>query len=116
MLSLLGTKEALGEALDVARRLGALPLESRVSRRMRELDFSVPRRPLEATLANPASLTPRQAEVLALLAEGLSNAELAERLYVSPRTAEHHVEAILTKLGVSTRREAARCYQDLMGA
>jgi ATP/maltotriose-dependent transcriptional regulator MalT len=116
MLSLLGTKEALGEALDVARRLGALPLESRVSRRMRELDFSVPRRPLEATLASPASLTPRQAEVLALLAEGLSNAELAERLYVSPRTAEHHVEAILTKLGVSTRREAARCYQDLMGA
>jgi DNA-binding CsgD family transcriptional regulator/tetratricopeptide (TPR) repeat protein len=115
MLSLLDTNEALGEALEVARRLGALPLENRVRRRMRELDFSVPRRPLEATLANPASLTPRQAEVLALLAEGLSNAELAERLFVSPRTAEHHVEAILTKLGVSTRREAARCYQDLMG-
>jgi DNA-binding CsgD family transcriptional regulator len=114
MLSLLDTHEALDAAIEVARRLGAPPLERRVSRRMRDLDFSIPRRPLEATLANPASLTPRQAEVLELLAEGLTNAELADRLYVSPRTAEHHVQAILTKLGVSTRREAARRYQDLM--
>jgi ATP/maltotriose-dependent transcriptional regulator MalT len=115
MLSLLDTHEALGEAIDIARRLGAGPLEDRVGRRMRELGMPVPRRPLESTLANPAKLTARQAEVLALLAEGLSNAELAERLFVSPRTAEHHVEAILTKLGVSSRREAAQRYEELLG-
>jgi DNA-binding CsgD family transcriptional regulator/tetratricopeptide (TPR) repeat protein len=115
MLSLLDTDEALIYAIEIARRLGAGPLDDRVGRRMRVLGLPVPRRPKEATLANPANLTPRQAEVLALLAEGLSNAELAERLFVSPRTAEHHVEAILTKLGVSSRREAAQRYQDLMG-
>jgi DNA-binding NarL/FixJ family response regulator len=116
MLSLLDTHEALGEAIDIARRLGAGPLEDRASRRMRELGIPVPRRPLESTLANPANLTPRQAEVLALLAEGLTNAQLAERLFVSPRTAEHHVEAILTKLGVSSRREAAQRYHELGGS
>jgi DNA-binding NarL/FixJ family response regulator len=116
MLSLLDTHETLGEAIDVARRLGAGPLEDRVTRRMRETGLPVPRRPQEATLANPANLTPRQAEVLALLAEGLTNAQLAERLFVSPRTAEHHVEAILTKLGVSSRREAAQRYHELGGS
>jgi DNA-binding CsgD family transcriptional regulator len=115
MLSLLDEKEALVEAIDAARRLGAGPLEERVGRRMRDLGISVPRRPQGATLANPGSLTSRQAEVLALLAQGLTNAELAEKLFVSPRTAEHHVEAILTKLGVSSRREAAQRYLELSG-
>ncbi|CAN5534834.1 helix-turn-helix transcriptional regulator [soil metagenome] len=57
--------------------------------------------------AGPPSLTPREREVLALLAEGLSNADLAARLYISPRTAGVHVSNILAKLGVSTRGEAA---------
>ena len=69
--------------------------------------------PREATRANPAGLTARQLEVLALLAEGLTNAEIAERLVVSPRTAEHHVAAVLTKLGATTRREAARRASEL---
>jgi DNA-binding NarL/FixJ family response regulator len=76
--------------------------------RLRELGIRVPSGPREATRANPAGLTARQAEVLALLGEGLTNAEIAERLVVSPRTAEHHVAAVLTKLGASSRREAAR--------
>ena len=75
---------------------------------MRELGIRVPQGPREATRANPAGLTARQLEVLALLAEGLTNAEIAERLVVSPRTVEHHVAAVLTKLGATTRREAAR--------
>lgn len=44
--------------------------------------------------------------MLALLAEGLTNAEIADRLVVSPRTAEHHVAAVLAKLGATSRREA----------
>lgn len=52
-------------------------------------------------------LTPRQTEVLALLADGLSNAQIAERLFISPRTAEHHVSNILAALNLNSRAEAA---------
>ncbi len=106
MLLVLAEEEALAEALEIARDLGAEPLARRVSERMRELDFRVPQGPRGATRANPAGLTARQLEVLELLADGLSNAEIAERLVVSPRTAEHHVAAVLRKLGASDRREA----------
>ena len=58
--------------------------------------------------ANPAGLTQREAEVLALLAEGLRNAEIAERLFLTPKTVSHHLSAIYAKLGVSSRTEAAR--------
>jgi DNA-binding CsgD family transcriptional regulator len=108
MLSLLDDEDSLVEAIEIARNLGAEPLRRRVAGRMRELGIRVPKGPREATRANPAGLTARQLEVLALLAEGLSNAEIAERLVVSPRTAEHHVAAVLAKLGAGTRREAAR--------
>ena len=57
--------------------------------------------------AGPASLTPREREVAALLAEGLSNAALAERLFISPRTAAVHVSNILAKLGMGSRTEVA---------
>lgn len=58
-------------------------------------------------VAGPPVLTPREREVLALVAEGFTNADLAERLYISPRTAGVHVSNILAKLGVSSRTEAA---------
>jgi ATP/maltotriose-dependent transcriptional regulator MalT len=84
------------------------PLEDRVIRRMRALAYRVPPGPLRATRGNPAGLTTREVEVLSLVADGLTNAEIAERLHVSPRTAEHHVSALLAKLAVPTRRHAAR--------
>ena len=56
----------------------------------------------------PAGLTQRQVDVLALLATGLTNSEIADRLVVSTRTVDHHVSAILTRLEVGTRRDAAR--------
>lgn len=62
---------------------------------------------------NPAGLTSREIDVLELLDEGLTNAELAERLYISPKTADHHVSAILSKLHVRNRREAVRTARQL---
>jgi DNA-binding NarL/FixJ family response regulator len=61
----------------------------------------------DPSAAGAEGLTPREQEVLALVAEGLSNADVAERLYISPRTAAVHVSSILAKLGVSSRTEAA---------
>ncbi|HET7516992.1 MAG TPA: LuxR C-terminal-related transcriptional regulator [Actinomycetes bacterium] len=93
----------------VERWLGAVAAGTLVRRDLRRMGAShLPRRPRPRTRANPAGLTDRQLEVLALLAEGLTNAEIADRLVVSVRTVDHHVAAILAKLGVGSRREAAR--------
>jgi DNA-binding NarL/FixJ family response regulator len=59
------------------------------------------------TKENPLGLTNRQVEILGLLAGNLSNKEIAARLRISPKTVDHHVVALLAKLGVSTRKQAA---------
>src|SRR5262249_29823687 len=59
------------------------------------------------TRQNPAGLTARELEVLVLLAEGLRNAQIAERLVVAQKTVDHHVSAILRKLDAPTRGQAA---------
>jgi len=87
MLPLLDDEHALAEALEIARGLGAKPLTRRVAGRMRELGIRVSHGRRGLTRANPAGLTARRLEVLALLVDGLMNAEIAERLIVSPRTA-----------------------------
>jgi DNA-binding NarL/FixJ family response regulator len=108
MLWLAGDEESLVEAIAVARALGAEPLARRVAAQLRARGLRVPRGPRRSTRDNRAGLTGRQLEVLELLVEGLTNAEIADRLVVSPRTAEHHVAAVLQKLDAGTRREAAR--------
>jgi DNA-binding CsgD family transcriptional regulator/tetratricopeptide (TPR) repeat protein len=108
MLSLAGDEGALLEAIAIAQRLGAAPLTRRVTQQLRELGARVPRGPRRVTRSNGAGLTGRQLEVLALLGEGLTNAEIADRLVVSPRTAEHHVAAVLQKLRAPSRRDAVR--------
>ena len=108
MLALAGDEESLVEAIAIAQALGAAPLARRVAEQMRVLGLRVPRGPRQSTRSNHAGLTGRQLEVLALLGEGLTNNEIADRLFVSPRTAEHHVAAVLQKLSAPTRRDAVR--------
>ena len=93
-------------ALSDLDALGAVPLAQRLRRRLRSRGVSVPRGPAVSTRENPGGLTVRQAEVLGLLADGLSNADIANRLVVSVRTAGNHVAAVLDKLGVHSRAEA----------
>ena len=101
-------------ALDILDRLGADAVAAKVRRDRRAQGVSaVPARRRSATLANPAGLTTRQTEVLRLLDGGLTNAELAERLYLSVKTVDHHVSAILTKLDVTKRRDAVRRAREL---
>ncbi|MFG2652172.1 ATP-binding protein [Streptomyces sp. NPDC048436] len=86
--------------------LGAEPLARIVRTDLRALGVArIPRGPHAATRRNPAGLTGRQLEVGLLLAEGLTNAEIAGRLVLSVRTVDNHVRAVLEKLGARTRRD-----------
>jgi DNA-binding CsgD family transcriptional regulator/tetratricopeptide (TPR) repeat protein len=100
--------------LDLLDRLGAAGTAAWFRQDLRNKGVTnVPARRRQATMANAAGLTARQIEVLTLLGDGLTNAELARRLYISAKTADHHVSAILAKLGVSTRRDAVRTARTL---
>jgi DNA-binding CsgD family transcriptional regulator/tetratricopeptide (TPR) repeat protein len=95
-------------ALGLLDELGARPLAARVRVRLRELGVTrVPRGPLEETRGNPAGLTARQVDVLRLVGQGCTNAQIADRLVLSVRTVDSHVAAVLDKLGVRDRRDAA---------
>src|SRR5882757_1296041 len=102
-----GDDAAQREALEIFDRLGALPAAARLRRRMRVSGArAVPRGPIAGTRANPAGLTRRQVQVLHLVNEGLSNPEIAARLCISVKTAEHHVSAIMGRLDATTRQKA----------
>jgi DNA-binding CsgD family transcriptional regulator/tetratricopeptide (TPR) repeat protein len=95
-------------ALQELHCLGAWSATELVARRLRRHGLrNLPRRPRRTTRNNPAQLTERQLDVLALLAEGLRNADISAALHISPKTVDHHVSAILAKLGVDSRRQAA---------
>ncbi len=101
-----GTASDQLEGLENLESLGAAAVASRYRKVLRDQGITVPRGKGQATRAHAAGLTARQAEVLLLLADGLSNTEIADRLFISPRTVENHVSAVLDKFDVLTRDEA----------
>ena len=100
------------EALEIFETLGATLVASKLKKNLRDDGVAVPRGKDRDTRRHAAGLTVRQAEVLHLLDEGLTNTEIADRLFVSPRTVENHVSAVLTKLDSSTRDEAVSRARD----
>jgi len=101
-------EEPLRRALDELQQLGARPAAAIVARRLRARGASgLARGPRPTTERNPVGLTVREMEVLALVAQGLRNAEIAERLVLAAKTVDHHVSAILRKLDVRTRGQAS---------
>jgi ATP/maltotriose-dependent transcriptional regulator MalT len=101
-------EQDLREALGILHSLGAAPTARTVIERLRSMGaHAIPRGPRSGTRQNPAGLTGRELEVLTLLGEGLRDAEIADRLVVSPKTVGHDVSAILRKLGVPNRVAAA---------
>jgi DNA-binding CsgD family transcriptional regulator len=114
----LGSTEAKVEALSIFDALGATALGSRLRTELTAAGVTgVPRGPTRATRENPFGLTPRQMDVLRHMADDMTNAEIADRLFLSSRTVDHHVSAILGKLGAGTRSEAVTAAReaDLLG-
>ena len=101
-----GEEPAQAEALEAFETLGATAVAAKLRKAMRDQGLYVPRGKARKTRDHSAGLTARQAEVLQLLGEGLSNIEIADRLFVSPRTVENHVSAVLVKLDSSSREQA----------
>ena len=107
-------EEPLRLALADLQKMGARPAAAIVARKLRDLGAQgVPRGPRTASRANPAGLSLRELQVLELVAIGLRNGQIAERLFLSAKTVDHHVGSILRKLGVSSRTEAASVAGDI---
>jgi DNA-binding CsgD family transcriptional regulator len=103
-----GEPDLVREAFDRFERLGTTAASRLARQELKRLGVeSVPAGARAATRVHPAGLTPREQEVLALVAEGLTDEQIAGQLVLSIRTVHHHVSAVLAKLRVGSRREAA---------
>jgi DNA-binding CsgD family transcriptional regulator/tetratricopeptide (TPR) repeat protein len=99
---------ALRQALDICQNLGAAATARVIRRAMRQLGIrSIPVGQRAATREHPLGLTRREREVLALVCAGRTNADIAGKLFISAKTVDHHVSAVLGKLGAPTREAAA---------
>jgi DNA-binding CsgD family transcriptional regulator/tetratricopeptide (TPR) repeat protein len=102
------------DALERFEALGALRSAAHLRRRLRADGVRrIPRGPRAASRTGPAGLTPRETEVLGLVVRGATNAEIARELVIAPKTVDHHVSAVLGKLGVASRREAGAALERL---
>jgi ATP/maltotriose-dependent transcriptional regulator MalT len=103
-----GDESSLLRSFETLTGLGAAPAAAIVARRLRQRGVrGLKRGPRRSTRENPAGLTAREAEILALIAAGLRNTDIAGRLFLSAKTVDHHVSSILQKLGVPTRGQAS---------
>ncbi|HEY5351169.1 MAG TPA: AAA family ATPase [Streptosporangiaceae bacterium] len=101
-------EDALREALQILTGLRAAAVIRVARKKMRDLGFrSIPAGPRTATREHPLGLTRREHEVLDLIVDGRTNAEIAEQLFISAKTVDHHVSAVLAKLGAPSRGVAA---------
>jgi DNA-binding CsgD family transcriptional regulator/tetratricopeptide (TPR) repeat protein len=100
-----GDVDSLRRAITILEQLGDHCLVHLLRQKLRARGVRGPR---HSTRANPDGLTRREMDIAALLVDGLRNADIAARLNVSPKTVDHHVSAVLAKLGVKSRGEAAR--------
>jgi DNA-binding CsgD family transcriptional regulator/tetratricopeptide (TPR) repeat protein len=109
-----GDEAPLRQALALFDGLGAAAAERVTRRRMRDIDLrSIPQGARTATREHPLGLTRRESEILNLICAGSTNAEMATRLFISQKTVDHHVSAVLRKLGVGSRSAAATKAQGL---
>jgi DNA-binding CsgD family transcriptional regulator/tetratricopeptide (TPR) repeat protein len=106
LAALPGDEHAAREAVAALHRLGARAAARAFVRARTQRRGGAPRGPRRSTLANAAGLTRREQEVLAAVARGATNPQIAHGLHLSERTVSHHVSAILSKLGVGTRTAA----------
>ena len=89
------------EALDIGQHAGAVPLSAQAETELRAAGA----RPRRTVLRGPAALTASERRVAELAADGLTNREIAQALFVTPRTVEGHLTRVFTKLDVASRRE-----------
>lgn len=102
-----GDRDAQLAALDIFDALGARPAAQALRAQLRRAgEKKIPRGPRPSTRANPQGLTTRELQILGLLAEGLSNLDIAQRLSISAKTVDHHISSILSKLDARSRMEA----------
>jgi DNA-binding NarL/FixJ family response regulator len=107
-------EDELRDALRRLDELGAKATASLARQKLRHIGArSVPAGPRRATRAHPLGLTPRECEVLELICERQTNAQIARTLFISAKTVDHHVSAVLAKLGVENREAAADMGRDL---
>lgn len=101
------------EAFAIFDRLGARPMAAMVTRQLRDMGAeSIPRGARPTTRSNVALLTGREMDIVSLIVTGLTNVEIAERLYLSPRTVEKHVSSVLAKLDITSRHQIAEALEE----
>lgn len=109
-----GNVSAVRRALATFTSLEARPAAARARARLRAYGVrQAASGPRAVTRANPCRLTSRELEILALLREDLSDAEIAARIYITRKTVSHHVSAVLAKVGARTRHEAVRRFEEM---
>jgi DNA-binding NarL/FixJ family response regulator len=109
-----GNVDEKRKAIKIVQALGANAVYEKMKLEMRTSGIkSIPRGIRKTTRANTAHLTMRELDVLQLLKDGLHNKEIAERLFISPKTVDHHLSSIFFKLDVNSRSKAVQEATDL---